>query len=401
PSDRHCTWRSGRRGAGRVARRCRRRPTLRRDRRPGSRRGGAPSTRRTGGSRPAGRPPRPRSVPRAPGLAPAERRPFRTQSRRRSNPRPRARSAGRGRPGGSAAASGPRTAASSPPSSRPTCQGTTRRRPTIRTSACRSFLGVLIVAAPPEAGLVAPFGGAVEPLVHAPQAVHAARIGRIGVVDDAVLERERAQALSLTYERRPVGAGSGCDLGGRPLLAGLQQRLLVLGAEVVFHDVRPRLLLSPRRLQVVAEIVSGGRRPGEPPPHPPLVRLQLRERRPRDRRKRDVVIRQVDDGAVEAIRDRRTRRTPRLIVGPEHEVIDEELRAPPEEVGQRGAALVGIELVLLVDPDPRQLLPAPRQLVAAVRQLFLRLEQLEPGSKPLFTCPRLMLRHRCSPPPES
>src|SRR3989442_15174032 len=87
---------------------------------------------------------------------------------------------------------------------------------------------VLIVAAPPEARLVAPLGGAVEPLVHAPQAVHAAGIGGIGVVDDAVLECERAQALPLTYERRPVGAGSGCDLGGRSLLAGLQQRALVL-----------------------------------------------------------------------------------------------------------------------------------------------------------------------------
>src|SRR3989454_3098126 len=128
-----------------------------------------------------------------------------------------------------------------------------RRAMTVRTSASRSTVVVLVVAAPPEAGLVAPLGRAVEPLVHAPQAVHAARIGGIGVVDHAVLECERAQALPLTDERRPVGAGRGCDLGGRPLLARLQQRLLVLGTEVVFHDVGPLLLRSPRRLQVVAE----------------------------------------------------------------------------------------------------------------------------------------------------
>src|SRR3989441_3286705 len=78
-------------------------------------------------------------------------------------------------------------------------------------------------------------------------------------------------------------------------------------------------------------------------------------------------------------------------------MIDEELRAPAEEVCQRRAALVGVEFVLLVDPDPRQLLPPSRQVIAAVRQLLLRLEQFEPGLEPLFTCPGLVLRHRSSP----
>ena len=53
----------------------------------------------------------------------------------------------------------------------------------------RSALVVLIVAAHPDARLVAPPGCAVEPLVQAPEAVQSARIGGIGVVDDAVLER--------------------------------------------------------------------------------------------------------------------------------------------------------------------------------------------------------------------
>src|SRR5882762_8618903 len=39
----------------------------------------------------------------------------------------------------------------------------------------RSALVVLVVAAPPEARLVAPLGCAVEPLVHAPKAVQSAR----------------------------------------------------------------------------------------------------------------------------------------------------------------------------------------------------------------------------------
>src|SRR5207247_6090825 len=108
-------------------------------------------------------------------------------------------------------------------------------------------------------------------------------------------------------------------------------------------------------------------------------------------------VRQMDDGAVETVRDRRAGRTARRVVGPEHEVVDEELRAPSKEVWQRGAAFVGLECVLLVDPDPRQLLPSPRQLVAAPRQLLLRLKQLAPRRKPLFTCPGLVLGHRSSP----
>src|ERR671931_1923236 len=53
---------------------------------------------------------------------------------------------------------------------------------------------VLVVAAPPDARLVASLGGAIEPLVHAPEAVQPARISRIGVVDDAVFEHAGAHA---------------------------------------------------------------------------------------------------------------------------------------------------------------------------------------------------------------
>src|SRR5437762_1960558 len=73
---------------------------------------------------------------------------------------------------------------------------------------------VLVVATPPDAGLVAAFGRAVEPLVHAPEPVQSARIGGIGVVDDAVLERERAHARSLAYVGVHVGAAHGSELTG-------------------------------------------------------------------------------------------------------------------------------------------------------------------------------------------
>src|SRR3989442_7723486 len=85
----------------------------------------------------------------------------------------------------------------------------------------RSALVVPVVAAPPGARLVASLGCAVEPLVHAPEAVQSARIGGIGVVDDAVLERERAHARPLARVRRRVGSGRGRELADWPLVASL------------------------------------------------------------------------------------------------------------------------------------------------------------------------------------
>src|SRR5437899_12696727 len=85
----------------------------------------------------------------------------------------------------------------------------------------RSALVVLVMAAEPDPRLVTPLGCTVEPLVHPPETVQSARIRGIGVVDDAVLERERAHARCLARVRRPVGADTGRDLGERPLLAGL------------------------------------------------------------------------------------------------------------------------------------------------------------------------------------
>src|SRR5262245_33919479 len=97
--------------------------------------------------------------------------------------------------------------------------------------------------------------------------------------------------------------------------------------------------------------------------------------------------------SVEAVRDRRTRRTSRRVVGPEHEVINEELRAPTEEIRQRGAALFGLESIRLVNPHPWQLLTLLGQRVAAPREILLGLEQCQSRRQPLFTCSRCVCCH--------
>src|SRR5688500_13755123 len=69
--------------------------------------------------------------------------------------------------------------------------------------------------------VVAPAWRAVEPLVHAPEAAQPARVRRVGVVGDAVLERERAHARRFPQSRRRVRAKDGKSLWVAELAAGI------------------------------------------------------------------------------------------------------------------------------------------------------------------------------------
>jgi hypothetical protein len=63
----------------------------------------------------------------------------------------------------------------------------------------------------------------------------------------------------------------------------------------------------------------------------------------------------------------------KYLFGREHEVVDEELRAPSKEVCQGSVPLASLESILLVESHPREALP-PRHLVATSRELLLSLE---------------------------
>src|SRR5215510_7130527 len=95
----------------------------------------------------------------------------------------------------------------------------------------------------------------------------------------------------------------------------------------------------------------------------------------------------------ETIGDRRAGWASRGVVGAKHEMVDQKLRAPSEEVRQRGAATIGLEAILLVHPDPRQLLALARKFVTASGQLLLGLKQLQPSRKPIFACCGLVIAH--------
>src|ERR1700750_2189080 len=77
--------------------------------------------------------------------------------------------------------------------------------------ACRSLrhLLVALVVTPPDALFIASLRGAVEPLVHAPEPIQSAGIGRIGMIDDAGFEDESAEARPLAHIGNWLGAGPG------------------------------------------------------------------------------------------------------------------------------------------------------------------------------------------------
>jgi hypothetical protein len=55
-------------------------------------------------------------------------------------------------------------------------------------------------------------------------------------------------------------------------------------------------------------------------------------------------------------------------------MIHEKLRAPSEEVCQRGTSLISLESIILLNPNPRQLLTFSRHLVAPPSKILLGLE---------------------------
>src|SRR5207244_1984612 len=124
-------------------------------------------------------------------------------------------------------------------------------------------------------------------------------------------ERERAQAVQLVA------------------------REVDLGRVLRRPEVEASAFLSPlfgEYREVEVEVAPGRRDPGEVPAHPALVGLQVLERGTRDGDEGHAPRRQMDDGAVEAVRGVRAARAaglrPALDGRAEHEVVDEQLRAP-------------------------------------------------------------------------
>src|ERR1051325_10823613 len=114
---------------------------------------------------------------------------------------------------------------------------------------------VPVMVAQPVAGVIAPPGGAVEPLVHPPETVQPARIGGISVVDGTVVEREGAHPRPLTRISRHIGPD---HRGSRRSAVTRRPRGLRrprLGAPVIVVDTPLALLLfGDRDLEIEVEV---------------------------------------------------------------------------------------------------------------------------------------------------
>src|SRR3954453_10998403 len=104
------------------------------------------------------------------------------------------------------------------------------------------------------------------------------------------------------------------------------------------------------------------------------------------------MVREVRCKAIEAIGDRGAGWATGFVVGAEHEMIDEQLRAPAEEPAETRPSIIRVERVILRDLHPRQLLPSKRKLVASPRMGLLGLEQLEPLLQPFLRPPERICR---------
>src|ERR671931_1618757 len=103
---------------------------------------------------------------------------------------------------------------------------------------------------------------------------------------------------------------------------------------------------------------------------------------------------QVDERTVEAVPEVGAAGAGTVfVVGPEHDVVGEELRAAVEQLREGLLALLGVELVLLLDRHPRELEPLLLDLLVSLRLLGLELRELIAGRLPFLASSDLVLRH--------
>jgi hypothetical protein len=109
------------------------------------------------------------------------------------------------------------------------------------------------------------------------------------------------------------------------------------------------------------------------------------DRRARHNGVREIVVLEVHEHAFDMVNLKGATHALRDLAGSHHEMLDKELAAAVEQVGQRHLALWCVEDVLLLHPDPRELPPLPIDLVARSRVGFLLGEQFLARSKPLIS----------------
>jgi len=147
---------------------------------------------------------------------------------------------------------------------------------------------------------------------------------------------------------------------------------------------------------VPVEVVPVGRHPLEAPAHALLEGFDLRQRRARDREQGDVALREVPVRAVDVVGQERAAWAALLPPRTEHEVIDDQLAAPVEQVGEGLLPVRPLEDVALLDPHPGQLAALGAQPIAQPGEFLLLAQELLARSEPVLARHKTVL-HRVTP----
>src|ERR1700704_3765638 len=226
--------------------------------------------------------------------------------------------------------------------------------------------------------------GQVQEPVSAQHDIGAYPVGRIRVVDPAVVANEDTDAL-------PVGTV------GRHV----SQPLALEGGFVfvVVFDRRYRLVVAD--MQVVVEVTALRRVPRQVPAHARLELAQTLIRRARHQHQRGIrTLIQVDRIWHVVHSERATRATLVDVVQP-HEVVDDELAAAFEQIDEPDCALWALERIVLVDLDGGKRTPLLGKGSELPARGFLLRQQIQTSRKPLL--PRSdpgNFHHRSYPPYE-
>src|SRR5437899_539753 len=219
--------------------------------------------------------------------------------------------------------------------------------------------------------------GQVEVVVGAEEQIAAPRVRGVGVKDAVAVAEEdtragllalRGPGLARLYKLRPV-----------PVV------VLNGGDGLVQRDV-----------EVVVEVAAERRIEGDSPAHARLEPLDVRRWPARDDRERRVGCVQVRE-VPDVVDQERAARAARVQVPPPHEVIDDQLTAPLEQVQQARLAIGTLEDIVLVDLDHRELAPPGVERVMGPGQRLLVGKQFLAGNQPLSPRHALRKTHLCSP----
>src|SRR5262249_53402179 len=152
-----------------------------------------------------------------------------------------------------------------------------------------------------------------------------------------------------------------------------------------------------RDAEIEVEVAARRRHPAEGPAHALPVGLELGKRAARDGHESRVARRQMHVDAVEIVGPERAAGATLVPVRTEHEVLNDELTASAEEVGERDRSLGRLEYVGLVDSLPRKRPALARQFLPLMGEGPLLGEQRLAFGKPFLVRDNAVCRHAVLP----